>query len=352
MKWLIYPYTPKSIPIIKNKSLLKCGEVVQVSAPLGFGLEGKNGYIWGNEKSEYIIRNKIEQEIDGIWITPEIGYMSIDEILKALEKLPIANKKIYYSAYLNIDDENKIIDLCKNKGAKEIVKQVSASDIELSVSDNVLYKFDTPIVAVAGTGSFTQKFDLQLYLRKELLNLGYKVSQVGTRPYCEMFDFQSMPKWMFDSTYTDREKVYAFNHFLKMIELKEKPEVIIIGMPEGIIPFNEKHQQGFVLCAYEICSAVHPDYLIMSLYNGEYTQQFLDEMNNLTKYRLHVEIDDFYVSNYVPMSTSYKKEHMVFSYSENKKNGNMLFNIDDMKSDTWIKKLIDKLSMYSEYEVI
>ena len=43
---------------------------------------------------------------------------------------------------------------------------------------------------------------------------------------------------------------------------------------------------------------------------------------------------------------------MVFSYSENKKNGNMLFNIDDMKSDTWIKKLIDKLSMYSEYEVI
>ena len=30
MKWLIYPYTPKSIPIIKNKSLLKCGEVVQV----------------------------------------------------------------------------------------------------------------------------------------------------------------------------------------------------------------------------------------------------------------------------------------------------------------------------------
>ena len=90
----------------------------------------------------------------------------------------------------------------------------------------------------------------------------------------------------------------------------------------------------------------------MSLYNGEYTQQFLDEMNNLTKYRLHVEIDDFYVSNYVPMSTSYKKEHMVFSYSENKKNGNMLFNIDDMKSDTWIKKLIDKLSMYSEYEVI
>ena len=318
MKWLIYPYTPKSIPIIKNKSLLKCGEVVQVSAPLGFGLEGKNGYIWGNEKSEYIIRNKIEQEIDGIWIT----------------------------------HENKIIDLCKNKGAKEIVKQVSASDIELSVSDNVLYKFDTPIVAVAGTGSFTQKFDLQLYLRKELLNLGYKVSQVGTRPYCEMFDFQSMPKWMFDSTYTDREKVYAFNHFLKMIELKEKPEVIIIGMPEGIIPFNEKHQQGFGLCAYEICSAVHPDYLIMSLYNGEYTQQFLDEMNNLTKYRLHVEIDDFYVSNYVPMSTSYKKEHMVFSYSENKKNGNMLFNIDDMKSDTWIKKLIDKLSMYSEYEVI
>lgn len=87
MKWLIYPYTPKSIPIIKNKSLLKCGEVVQVSAPLGFGLEGKNGYIWGNEKSEYIIRNKIEQEIDGIWITPEIGYMSMADKRAAISKV-------------------------------------------------------------------------------------------------------------------------------------------------------------------------------------------------------------------------------------------------------------------------
>lgn len=352
MKWLIYPYTPKSILIIRNKSLLKCGEVVQISAPLGFGLEGKDGYIWGEEKSEYIISNEIDQEIDGIWITPEIAYMSIDETLTALETLPIANKIIYYSAYLNMDDENKIIDLCNHRGAKEIVKQGTAGEIELSIRDNILYKFDTPIIAVAGAGSFSQKFDLQLYLRKEFLNLGYKVSQVGSRPYCEMFGFQSMPKWMFDSTYTDREKVYAFNHYLKMIELNEKPEVIIIGLPEGIIPFNEKHSQGFGLCAYEICSAIHPDYLIMSLYNGEYTQQFLNEMNNLTKYRLHVEIDDFYISNYAPMSTSYKKEHMVFTYSENRKKGNTLFDVDDMESDKLIKKVIDKLSMYSDYEVI
>lgn len=352
MKWLIYPYTPKSIPIIRNKSLLKCGEVVQISAPLGFGLDGKDGYIWGEEKSEYIISNKIDQDVDGIWITPEIAYMSIDQTLTALETLPIANKIIYYSAYLNKDDENKIIDLCNHRGAKEIVRQGTTSDIELSVCDNILYKLDVPVIAVAGTGSFSQKFDLQLYLRKEFLDLGYKVSQIGSRPYCEMFGFQSMPKWMFDSTYTDREKVYAFNHYLKRIELNEKPEVIIIGLPEGIIPFNEKHSQGFGLCAYEICSAIHPDYLIMSLYNGEYTQQFLDEMKNLTKYRLHVEIDDFYISNYVPMSTSYKKEHMVFTYSENRKKDNAFFNINDMESDRLIKKVIDKLSMYSEYEVI
>lgn len=352
MKWLIYPYTPKSIPIIRNKELLKCGEIVQIAAPLGFGLDGKDGYIWGEEKSEYIISSEIDRKIDGIWITPEIAYMSIDEILTAIETLPIANKVIYYSAYLNIDDENKIIGLCKNMGAKKIVQQRSASDIELSVCDNVLYKFDTPIIAVAGAGSFSQKFDLQLYLRKEFLNLGYKISQVGSRPYCEMFGFQSMPKWMFDSTYTDKEKVYAFNHYLKLIEINEKPEVMIIGLPEGIIPFNEKHSQGFGLCAYEICSAIHPDYLIMSLYNGEYTQQFLDEMNNLAKYRLHVEIDDFYMSNYVPMSTSFKKEHMVFTYSENRKKNNTFFDIDDMESDKLIKKVIDKLSMYSDYEVI
>ena len=54
MKWLIYPYTPKSIPIIKNKSLLKCGEVVQSISTIGVWIRGKNGYI-GEMKNQNIL---------------------------------------------------------------------------------------------------------------------------------------------------------------------------------------------------------------------------------------------------------------------------------------------------------
>ena len=145
----------------------------------------------------------------------------------------------------------------------------------------------------------------------------------------------------------------AFNQFLKAIEINEKPEIMIIGLPEGLMPFNEKHSQGFGLKAYEICCSVHPDYMLLSLYSGEYTQEFLEEMKNAVKYRLNSDVDTFVISEYVPVSTSYKKKQLMFAYSDKKINStDKTVLVSDLKSNALINNVIDKLSIYDTFEVI
>ncbi|MDE7433353.1 MAG: TIGR04066 family peptide maturation system protein [Lachnospiraceae bacterium] len=353
MKWLIYPYAPEFIPVVRYNEIIKNGEIALLSAPSGFALQDRDGFVWGTEKSGYQIQDTADTSLyDGIWITPEITYMQDSDIESAFNRLDIKGKTVYYSALLSPTKEDVLFNILKNHKPLQIIHR-KQKDINFEwVTGNVINKIQTPIIAVAGIGSSSQKFDIQLYLRKYLLQMGYKVSQIGTKPYCEMLGFHSLPDWMFDNTYTDVEKIYAFNNYVKALELNEKPEVIILGIPEGIMPFNEKHSQGYGIKAFEIFSAVHPDYLLVSLYNGKYNQDFFDEIRNLARYRFHAEIDKFYVSNYAPVSTSYKREQLQFTFSMENADNEENFSFLNFSDSKMANEIVDKLSVYDEYAVI
>lgn len=354
MRWLIYPYSPEFIPVLRSKELMTENQITCLAAPSGFALEGKDGYIWGTDKSEYKILTTVDPQMyDGIWITPEIAYMQEAEMFTAIDALHVSNKTIYFSGILPIATEELLLKTIKDKGAAKIIHRKTMYDnFEWIIGNKLMYKLDTPIIAIAGIGTSVQKFDAQLYLRRHLLKMGYTVSQIGTKPYCEMLGFHSMPEWMFDKTYTDVEKVYAFNHYLKYIELKEKPEVIVLGIPEGIMAFNDKHSQGFGIKAFEILSAIHPDYLLVSLYNGEYSQEFFEEIRKLSRYRFHIDVDDFFISNYVPVSNSYKREQLQFTFSMENAHTQGVFSFVDLLNSKMVDKIVEKLSVYDEYEVI
>lgn len=353
MKWMVYPYSPKFIPVLRYRNLITDGVVAHISAPNGFAISGKDGFIFGKERSGYQIQDPRENDADGIWITPEISYLTQGERMSELEKLDVKDKAVYYSALLEKEEEEALLNKVTELGANRIIHRKELEyKYELLDENALLYKLDTPVIAVAGVGNNTQKFEIQLYLRNELLKLGYNVSQIGTRPYCELLGFHSFPTWMYDKTYTDYEKVIAFNHYIKAIETDEKPEVIILGIPEGIVPFNEKHSQGFGLKAYEVCRAVHPDHLIMALYEGNYTEAFFEEIKNVSKYSLNTEVNEFFISQFSPVSASYKHTQLVFTYSENTGCKKDAYSMKDLENDGMIKKMIEQLAAYDEYEII
>ena len=128
---------------------------------------------------------------------------------------------------------------------------------------------------------------------------------------------------------------------------KEKPDIIIIGVPEPILPLNKKHLFSFGIRAYEIYQAVDVDYCILNLLSGEYSDQFETEMKNVCKYRYNVDIDDFFVSNFSIVSNSLYSSELKYVYVQMNalpKSKNF-FNADDLKDERWFNKIEARLKM-------
>ena len=202
MRWLIYPYSPKFIPVIRYGKLSENDCITSVAAPTGFALEGKSVYVWEDSGKLKIQNEKdvMASEYDGVWITPEIAFIPEKEMTERLNELLLCDKYIYYSAILSKEKERQLMEFFEKKEAKKIIHRKSLMyDFEWQSDNTNMYKFDVPIIMVAGIGKNSQKFEIQLYLRNQFQEMGYKVSQIGTRPYCEMLDFHSMPEGKGDS---------------------------------------------------------------------------------------------------------------------------------------------------------
>lgn len=131
-------------------------------------------------------------------------------------------------------------------------------------------KIVTPIIAVCGISPMTQKFDVQLYFRDRLMKDGYKVSQIGTKEISYLFGFQAWDDTLYDNSYSEPEKIGRVNQYIKDIEAVERPDVFVIGVPDALIPYTHKHTFRYGIPAYEIFSAVTPDFVVMTLFNIKY----------------------------------------------------------------------------------
>lgn len=213
---------------------------------------------------------------------------------------------------------------------------------------------DVPVIAIMGIGRNVQKFDLQLYLRKKFIDKGYKISQIGTKKISGLFGFHPLPDFLFDSSYSDVDKIYALNRLIKDISVKETPDVILIGVPDSIIPLNSKHRFSFGLYAYEILNSIQPDYVIMSLMaNDGYNDEFYSEIIKMAKYKYNIEIDSFFVSHFCPMSNSIWSEKLVYSYLPQIKpldTDYKVYTTEDLMDNKLFEQVEKKLQIYGKYE--
>ena len=82
---------------------------------------------------------------------------------------------------------------------------------------------------IVGTGANTGKFDIQLRVREMFLSGGYKVSQIGSKSYCELWGFHSFPDFM-NKTLNAAEKIVRFNHYVNYIANSEDADIVIVGV--------------------------------------------------------------------------------------------------------------------------
>ena len=155
----------------------------------------------------------------------------------------------------------------------------------------------TPIVAVVGEGESTQKFHLQELLKSELEERGYSTLLIGSKHFCEFLGQYSFPRQLFCGKYSDREQIILFNKYIRLIEEKHNPDIIIIGIPGGMIKCTDVYCGDCGTLAFKAFQAIKPDYVIASLFFAEYYPGFFREFGSFARGRIDCEVDAFNISN-------------------------------------------------------
>lgn len=365
-KTLLYPYSAQFSSVLRHKELLPNHYISAVVSPVGWGITGKDAGVADSGYEIGMIVNKDFEEslnlCDAVIFCESVYDLDFDtilfpQILRAIQ----CKKDIVITIPIDKEKRNLISHHANLNGISVSFYGNDDSEIEYTIPEsNYIYNIDTPVVFVLGMGDRTNKFDIQLSLRENIQKMGYKISQIGSKRYCELLGFHSFPSFMYSTKLTETNKIIMFNYFIKNIEKIENPDLIIIGIPGGILPMNEKITDNFGIFPYEVSQAVVPDLTVFSCYQSDYTEEFFRELKNLVKYRFNNNIECFNISNAVidsadVMYGGVKTYFNVFSEYVDDKNklynsyGQKVFNILNQADNKKMSEhIIDLLGSYGQ----
>jgi len=218
--------------------------------------------------------------------------------------------------FIEYDENIKNLDLYKEvlSDAEELGKEVMLSDtllkkLEKSIdglpleyldsldpTTNQLFDIQIPVITVLTQGLRTDQFAFELALRKHFTQEGYKVGQIGSHECSQLFNFSCIPSFMHKEMGA-YEKVIRFNRYAKNLVETEKPDLLIIGVPDAIMRYSNKILQGLGLLPFIINSAVKGDLAVLCMYYKALNKEFFENMRLFGHYRLGVPIDFYGFAN-------------------------------------------------------
>ncbi|MBU3179107.1 TIGR04066 family peptide maturation system protein [Clostridium estertheticum] len=298
---MIYPFDVESVTLIRHNKLINNYIITHAISPNGWGLVGKDvGDADNGQPMGIIVENDFDKALsncDAVFFNTPSKKVDLDKVIYPKIIKAAKNSK---HIICTIKIENRMIDeishICHENNKSFEYFHDKFNKVITPLAEEI-YQIDTPVIFVVGLAERTNKFEIQLNLRKYLKEMGYKVSQVGTRNYCELMGFYSFPQFMYSKSFTESEKVTLFNHYIKNISIMEKPDVIIIGIPGGTLPVNNKFTNKFGILAYEISRAVIPDVAVLSIPYGNIPLDFFESTSKSNKYKFGYSIDCYNIGN-------------------------------------------------------
>ena len=305
LRAIVYPYDMQFAPVLRYKDLMNSIEIVGLVSPFCSGLCGKDAGAADNGNELGII---VEEDFNRaltlcdtvIFAETEMEYDFYKIIYPEIVKAVKAGKNIILLIGVSKEVHDDIKGMCEANNVgfdyRHTKAWVSCRLKPDSINAHIIHDIEVPVIFVLGDGERTRKFETQLALRKYFIDRGYKVSQIGSRGYCELMDFHSMPTFIFEPR-LEMEKIYLFNNYIKNIELTEKPDVIIVGVPGGIMSINNNNAAYCGITAYELSNAVSPDTAVFCMYYAGWEKDYYDDLKLIVKHRLGFDVQDFVLSN-------------------------------------------------------
>ncbi|GGF94574.1 hypothetical protein GCM10010912_44410 [Paenibacillus albidus] len=300
---LIYPYDSSFAPILRSNNFIDKFNEIHLCSLNGSGLCGKDASIAdGGSALNLVVKKDFDallSIVDTVIFTEVDSYIDFEWSLYPKIKMAIdAHKKIINLAPLSpqIREELRINSIENEVLFEDYSNNPDSTIDEINCREGIL-NINTPVIVVMGLSNSTGKFTTQINIKKQLEESGYKISMIGSRSYCEFLGYHSFPNFMTERKFDDVEKIFLFNKYIKNIEKSENPDVIVICIPGGIVPYDNKIHNNFGITAFLVSQAVVPDASVLCLFHEDFTAKYLELIGNTVKYRFGFEIDAYNISN-------------------------------------------------------
>lgn len=258
---LVYPYNKAYQPYVWTGEIHGNKIIKSLVSPNGWGMEGKEVQ---SLTGKYVVSSNFSYELKGcsmVWFVEDDALPLPEEVLISKVQEAIENgKDILYTRYKDKQLYDKVMNLLQSSHKQPMLREEKKRQVNLN---DFCYSIKVPIVAILGLEEGVQKFDVQVALWRKLKELGYEVEAISTRLDSEVIGMNSIPQFMFETGMNESEKIIQYNHYVKQIELTKKPDLIIIGVPGSVIPFDQVNHNNFGIMSYLISMAVPVDYAVL-----------------------------------------------------------------------------------------
>ncbi|WP_027183710.1 TIGR04066 family peptide maturation system protein [Desulfovibrio inopinatus] len=307
---MIYPYDWKSLPLVRNKGSIKGLDITQCVSPVGWGLDGIDaGHLDHGETLTLPITSDFQQALgraDTVLFAHHDRESAlqhadlIEKIEQAIDekKHIVCTVDLTQSEYEDLD-RRCLQNKCNFTYFNTNLYQNSAMKQEMQGKKLLLKTITVPVIMVFGLTERVGSLDTQLALVNYLKSIGYKSSLISSRSDGSLFGVHSMPGFMLSHEFTSSEKIILFNHYLKNVEKTEDPDVLIVGVPGGLLPITNRETQNFGTLAYKITRAAQPDASLVCLASAHYTPEYFNRLTPLLTHRFSMDIVGYLAHNVV-----------------------------------------------------
>lgn len=209
------------------------------------------------------------------------GTIYKDYIQKAFD----SKKTVHFS--------KKLMETLENENYRE-------TDVEFLHSDkkNYIKNIDVPAIGVMGLGDFCNKFCCEVEIASFFRQKGYSVTHFGSKDFEGMLGERRYPEFLYSQDYTVTQRILGWNKYLFELCNRDNPDLILLGMPGGIMPLNNKILNEFGEIPYIISNGIRIDEgILCSYFYEQVDQKYLTGYKNYCKYKLNCEIEWICVSN-------------------------------------------------------
>ena len=292
-KAALYPYNKEMHALMRGRDLLSF-EIVGIGDPIGKGLTGKDaGKAIGLPPAGFQVAPRLTAALQGantliLGYVDELSRIRRKDVLREAVQMAL-DQGVHVFSLLALPRKRyaDLYEQAEAKGLRLYYPALSAKDAQRILASASQYpQVDVPVVAVLGTSSQQGKFTLQFALRRRLMELGYRVGQIGTEHHAALFGMDcTFPMGYAPSVEMPLD---AYTPYLdaKMREIchRKSPHLILAGSQSGTVPYNVSEPETHTLPTVAFLMGVKPDACLLvvnSIDTDDYIQDTIDGIRAL-----------------------------------------------------------------------